>query len=98
MSRTSSSSLKIRDLKAEVVRGDVLDQMCFVENDGSVVGYNASVLIAADIEISKEKMMVDDDDVGRVGTRAHARDEARFEIGAFLPDTDVAARIYAVPE
>ncbi len=72
--------------------------MRLVEDDGSVIRQNLAELVAPDVEVGEEQVMVDDDDVSSVGTVAHACDEARLELGAFLADADVAAGVDAVPE
>ena len=41
--------LKTRNLKTEIIGGDVFDQMRFVKNHRAVIGQNFAVLIAAHV-------------------------------------------------
>ena len=89
---------KIRHLKAKIVGGDVFDQMRLVKNDRAVIGNDLAELIAAHIEVGKEKMVIDDDDVGGVGSDAHPRYKTRLVVRTFLADADLAFGVYPVPE
>ena len=63
MSRYELVDLKIGHLKSEIIGRDVLDQMGLVENNRAVIRNDLAELIAADVEVGKEKVMVNDNDV-----------------------------------
>src|SRR5690606_1625707 len=90
--------LEIRDLKTEVIRGDIFYQMGLIEDHGAVIGNDAAVLVAADAKVGEKEMVVNDDDISGVGTCPHTGDEAGLEIGTLLPDADIAAGVDAMPE
>src|SRR5688572_29113659 len=72
--------------------------MSLVKDDRRVIGYHPAKLIAANAEIGKEEMVVDDNDIRILGICPHSRDKARFEIGAFLADTGLTFCIDAAPK
>src|SRR5690606_24484872 len=68
--------LEIRYLEAEVIRGDIFYKMGLIEDDGAVIGNDAAVLVAPDAKVGEKEMVVDNDDIGGVGTCPHTGDEA----------------------
>ena len=72
--------------------------MRFVENNGGIVGQEARELHLAQAEVGKEKMMIDDEDVGFRRALVHQSDEAALELRALLAGAGLAARVDARPE
>src|SRR5262245_55580051 len=64
------------DAIPEVLRRDIFELMRFVENRTGTRGNHFPVSALADRGVGAEKMMVDDDHVGRIRALAHPRHEA----------------------
>ena len=66
MSRASSSKRRVGEGYAEVLAGDVLELVGFVEDDGSGFGQDACVggvgCLLLDVEVGEEQVVVDDDE------------------------------------
>ena len=85
-------------MKPEIVGGDILDQVRLVKYDRTIIRQDLAKLVTAHIEIGKEKMVIDDHDIGRLGPAPHSRNKTRLKIGAFLADTRFALGVNAAPE
>ena len=80
--------LVARNRDAEILPCHIFDFVRFVENHRAVVR-NDAALFAADRpalhrEVREKQMMIHDDDVAGLRHLMHFRDEAAFELGAFL--------------
>jgi hypothetical protein len=85
-------------LRPEVFRSHVLDQVRFVENHRCVIRQNRAIAVVAQIQIGKEEVMVDDDDVSFLRAIPHARDEAGIEVGTLLAQARLGTRVDVAPE
>ena len=66
----------VADGHAEVLRGDVLELVRFVQDRGGAVGDDLAVRALPHGGIREQQVVVDDDEIGLGGALAHARDEA----------------------
>ena len=89
--------LAARNRYAEVLPGDVLHLVGFVENHGGIVGDDRAALVFLHREIGEEQMVIDDDQVAFAGLLVHARDEAALELRALLAAAQLAARVHLGP-
>ncbi len=90
--------LKIGYLKTKIVRSNIFYEMGFVKYHCAVVRDHLTILISSHAEISEEQMMIDNYDVGILGSSPHAGNETRLEIRTFLTDASLAFGVNAAPE
>jgi len=90
--------LKIRYLGSEIVCSNVFDQMGLVKDDCGIIRYNLAELISSNIQVSKEQVVVHNNNVGAFGSCTHPRNKTRLEIRTFLAKTRVRFRIDPAPE
>jgi hypothetical protein len=93
---------EIGERPAEVLRGDFLELVGLVEDDGGRFRENASVGSVAcgetDRSVGEEEMVIDDDEVGLEGAAAHLGDKAAAVVGACGAEAGVGAGVELVPE
>ena len=93
---------EIGERPAEVLRGNLFELVCFVEDDGGGFRKNAGVgRVAcgeADRSVGEEEMVIDDDEVGFEGAAAHLGDEAAAVVGTSGAEAGVGAGVELVPE
>ncbi len=87
-----------RDVDAEVLRRDVLDEVRLVEDDRVVGGHHLAVAAVLHREVRAEQVVVHDHEVGLERALAHPRHEARVEQRARLADAVLARRRDLAPE
>ena len=81
----------VADRDAEVLAGDVLDLVRFVEHHGVIFGQDAAlVLLVAQREVGEEQVVIDDDDVAFERALVHQGDEAALELRALLAGAELA--------
>src|ERR1019366_837271 len=93
---------KIRDRDPEVIGGDILQLMRFVEDDDAGVGQHTSVgrmvFGRFDRQIGAEQVMIDDDNVTLGGAAAHLGNEAAIELLTLRANASVGTRIQLGPQ
>ena len=78
---------------AEILPGDVLHIVRFIEDHGVIFGNNAGQILALHRQIGEQQVVIDDDDVGFLRLLVHLGDEAALELLAFLAGAEVAPRV-----
>ena len=91
-------NLIIGDLCAEVFRRDLFDEVRFIEDHRVICRKHRAVIAAAQTEVSEEKMVIDDDDVGFLRAVSHASDKTGIEVSTLLTQTRFGASIDVTPE
>ena len=86
------------DGKSEILRGDVLELMRFVDDGVVARGDDLAVRALPHRRIRAQQMMIDDHDVRRRGALPHARDETVVVARAFGAETRLGGRRDLVPE
>ena len=81
----------------EVLSGDILDVVRFIENHRPIFGNDAAVFLFLHRQIGEEQMVVDDDQVALHRAHVHLRDEAAVELSALRSGAGLAARIELRP-
>ncbi len=93
---------EVGERAAEVLRGDLLKLVGFVEDDGGGFREDAGVGSVAGGEadggVGEEEVVIDDDEVGFEGAAAHLGDEAAAVVGTGRAEAGVGAGIELVPE
>jgi hypothetical protein len=83
---------------AEELRHHRLDLVRFVEDDRVVVRNGATAVRTAQRQVGKKQVVIDHHDLGVLRLAPHARDEARFVVGAALSDAGVRAALHVGPD
>ena len=84
--------------KSEVVGGDLLEQMGFVEDHTVVVGQDPSIGVLPQDEVREEEVMVHDDDLGAGGTALQPRQETVLVAFAPRSGAGISPRVDRPPE
>ena len=88
----------VADTDAEVLRGDVFEQVRFVDHRAGAPRDDLAVGALAHRRVGAQQMVVHDDQVGFERPPAHARDEAVVVARAVAPDAVLRRRGDVVPE
>src|SRR3989442_4852362 len=64
----------------EILTGDILDLVSFIENHRMIFGQDATKLFIFDGQVGKKQVMVDDDDVALHGALVHEGHETALEL------------------
>ena len=84
--------------EAEMLRGDVLELMRFVDDRAAAGGDDLAVRVLANRRVRAQQVVVDDDDVGFGGALAHAGDETVVVARTLGAQARVGGRRDLVPE
>jgi len=84
--------------EAEMLSGDVLELMRFVDDRAAARGDDLAVRVLPNGRVRAQKVVVDDDDVGFRGALAHAGDETVVVAGTLGAQTRVGGCRDLVPE
>ena len=91
-------NLVIRNLRAEIFRSDIFNEVSFVQDHCRVIRQHAPIRTVAQCEVGEKQVMVHDDDISLGGAITHARDEARIKVRTLLSRASFGAGIDMSPE
>src|SRR5206468_12107912 len=83
---------------AEVLRGEIVELVRFVEDGTVASGDHLAVFALSDSRIGAQQVMIDDDHIRGGGAAAHRRHEAVLVARTLGAEARICRRRYFVPE